>query len=426
MALKPLEVKTSNIATYAVTESRIAKNAVTTDKIVDGSVTETKLKAGAVTTAKIKDKAVTGAKIADATITQDKLVLPIVVPAPITRPIAPPVETAEIKDGTITRPKIAVAAVETDNIKDLNVTGGKLVSSAVTTPKIADGAVTPAKLSFSPATRPLVPPITKDEIDDGTIETPKIKDGAVTALKIATNAVETDKIKDEAVTNPKIAPQSIGPWKLTDNALSARLFKNFLGGNSFFHDDFFGAALLPVWTVAGGGNASTGWVGMCGNLDMSAPFGATETVNWNAKKNLNLDAVNPVFMVGLESVAPAVDDYITWRLTLLVDANNYVEFKAHDNAGVKPTWHARCVSGGVATDIDTTIPIEAGTGLDQHLRIEYTSTEVTFYINDVLVATIDTNIPTGCAEVQIELTNNHVTDDRFLTPDYVTIMGERP
>jgi hypothetical protein len=167
MALKPLEVKTSNIATYAVTESRIAKNAVTVDKIADGNVTETKLKDGAVTTNKIKDKSITGAKIADATIPQNKLILPIVVPSPITRPISPPVETAEIKDGAITRPKLAVAAVETDNIKDLNVTGVKLISSAVTTPKIADSAVTEAKLATDAVT------------------TPKIKDGSVTPEKLS-------------------------------------------------------------------------------------------------------------------------------------------------------------------------------------------------------------------------------------------------
>jgi len=174
MSLKPLEVKTSNIATYAVTESRIAKNAVTGDKIVDGAVTEAKLKANSVTTAKLKDKQVTGAKIADATITQDKLVLPIVVPSPITRPISPPVETAEIKDGAITRAKLSVAAVETDNIKDLNVTNGKLASSAVTTPKIADSAVTPSKLAID------------------AVETAKLKTGAVTPDKLSAIAPPTD------------------------------------------------------------------------------------------------------------------------------------------------------------------------------------------------------------------------------------------
>jgi hypothetical protein len=421
--IKPGEVTTPKIASYAVTESKLADNAVTVVKIKDGAVktakigdkqvTGDKIADRSISTTKIIDGAITGTKIADGTITREKISDGV-----LGRPLTPPVAMVEIADNAVSEAKLQNNSVTTDKIKDNAITGRKIAANTITQGNIAANAVGSSEIrDGSVGTR---------ELATDAVETVKVKNGAVTAPKIATDAVETDKIKDEAVTNPKIAPQSIGPWKLGDNALSARLVKNFLGGNSFFHDDFFGAALLPVWTVAGGGNASTGWVGMCGNLDISAPFGATETVNWNAKKNLNLDAVNPVFMVGLESVGAAVDDYITWRVTLLVDANNYVEFKAQDNAGVKPTWHARCVSGGVATDIDTTIPIEAGTGLDQHLRIEYTSTEVTFYINDVLVATIDTNIPTGCAEVQIELTNNHGTDDRYLTPDYVTLMGERP
>ncbi|MFH1228246.1 MAG: hypothetical protein V1701_10140 [Planctomycetota bacterium] len=228
--LKPNEVKTANIATYAITESRIAPSAVTTDKIADGNVTEKELKDGSVTTTKLKDKCVTNDKIADKTITQDKLVLPIIPPSPITRPISPAVTSAELADACVTRAKIAIAAVENDNIKNLNVTGEKLASSSVTTTKIADGAVTGDKLaetSIKPSklaavntptdgqaltyeqssgkfkyvtpsgggiTRPITPGITGNEITDQAVSETKIADLAVTSGKIADSCVKPSKL----------------------------------------------------------------------------------------------------------------------------------------------------------------------------------------------------------------------------------------
>jgi hypothetical protein len=239
MTLKPLEVKTANIATYAVTESRIAKNAVTIDKLADGAVTEVKLKDGAVGTSKLKDKSVTGAKIADATISQDKLILPIVVPSPITRPIAPPIETAEIKDGAIVRSKIAVNAVETDNIKDLNVTGGKLAPSAVTQAKIADGSVTPAKLSFVPVARPLVPPIVANEIATDAIETAKLKDGNVTTPKIADGSVIPAKA---SVGFGRYVPRSAAVWDLQS--------ANFTRDGNWHVDGMDLSSIVPVGAIA--------------------------------------------------------------------------------------------------------------------------------------------------------------------------------
>ncbi|MFH1230079.1 MAG: hypothetical protein V1709_01140 [Planctomycetota bacterium] len=253
--LKPLEVKTSHIATYAVTTSKIAKCAVTTDKIVDDAVTNAKLQDGAVTANKIKDKVITNDKIADKTITQDKLVLPITPPSAITRPISPQVESAEINDGAITRAKIAVNAVENDNIKDGQVTSGKLASSAVTTAKIADSAVTKIKLASnsvgyleiidgsveprhiravdSPAdgevpsynqaqerfewvapgggvSRPLTPPIATEEIADNAVTTPKIGELQVTSSKLQVESVTTEKIADGAVTIPKLGYKVVG------------------------------------------------------------------------------------------------------------------------------------------------------------------------------------------------------------------------
>ena len=204
MSIKPLEVKTGNIATYAVTTSKIARSAVTTDKIDNESITGAKLQESIITTGKIKDKAITNDKIADKTISQDKLVLPITPPSAITRPITPAVTNAELADGSVTRAKLAINAVESDNIKDLQVTGGKLASSAVTTPKIADGAVTPAKMSFTPASRPLTPPIATDEIANLSVTYDKIANYSVNDEKLSASAVTRDKIQDASINPPKV------------------------------------------------------------------------------------------------------------------------------------------------------------------------------------------------------------------------------
>ena len=201
--LKPNEVKTSNIATYAVTTSKIAKSAVTTDKIADGAVSSAKLQEDCVTTNKISDLAITNDKIANRTITQDKLVLPIVPPSPLIRPISPQVETDEIKDGAIVRAKIAVNAVESDNIKDLNVTSGKLASSAVTNAKIADNAITASKIASN----------------------------AIGSSEIAANAVGTSEIANGAVTAEKLAPGAGGGSRITFLPTRIQMTSLIVGGN---------------------------------------------------------------------------------------------------------------------------------------------------------------------------------------------------
>ncbi|MFA5795113.1 MAG: hypothetical protein WC980_08655 [Candidatus Brocadiia bacterium] len=219
--LKPNEVTTSKIATYAVTESKIAKDSVTNDKIKDGAVatskigekqvTGEKIADRAVTTAKIVDGAVTGSKIADGAVTRDKISDGV-----LGRPLTPPVATTEIADASVTEAKLQNNSVSTDKVKDGAITGakiaqntitqgdiaanavgtGELRDSAVTTPKILDGAVTPAKLSFTPGgvTRPLTPPIENAEIAGDAVTAEKIATGAVTNAKIADRAVDWVKI----------------------------------------------------------------------------------------------------------------------------------------------------------------------------------------------------------------------------------------
>jgi hypothetical protein len=155
--------------TPPISTAEIADAAVTTDKIADGAVTVAELATNAVETAKIANQAVTGDKIQDASITPVKLAF--AVPS---RPMTPPIETAEI----------------------------------------GDAQVTPVKLSFAVPTRPLVPPIAAAEIADLQITDSKIADGAVTGGKVADGAIGVTKLQGLSVTTDKLAPGAVTPEKV--------------------------------------------------------------------------------------------------------------------------------------------------------------------------------------------------------------------
>ena len=187
--IKPGEVTTPKIASYAVTESKLATNAVTTDKIRDGAVKTAKIGDKQVTGEKIADRsisngkiidgAITGIKIADGTITKDKISDGV-----LGRPLTPPVATVEIADSSVSEAKLQNNSVTKDKIKDGSITGAKIAQNTITqgdiaanaigTGEIQNGAVTPAKLSFSVPSRPLVPPIATAEIGDGQVTQAKL------------------------------------------------------------------------------------------------------------------------------------------------------------------------------------------------------------------------------------------------------------
>jgi hypothetical protein len=116
------------------------------------------------------------------------------------------INTAFIKDATITSAKIATLAV----------TSGKIDSLAVTNAKIADLAVTNAKIS------------------DLAVSNAKISDLAVTSAKIDNLAVTSAKIDSLAVTSAKIANLAVNDLKIADNSVT--LYSSFEGS----------VGLLPV------------------------------------------------------------------------------------------------------------------------------------------------------------------------------------
>ncbi|MFH0888103.1 MAG: hypothetical protein V1871_02720 [Planctomycetota bacterium] len=230
MSLKPLEVKTGNIASYAVTESKLAPNSVGVEKIKDGSVktdkigdkqvTVDKIADRSISTTKIIDSAITGIKIADGTITKDKISDGV-----LGRPLTPPVASVEIADNAVSETKIQNNAVTADKIKASAVTADKLATNSVTKVKLASNSVgyleiingsieprhiraidTPANGEvpsynqlqerfewIAPggggAVRPLVPPVATDEIGELQVTGSKLQGGAVTKTKLSYKVV---------------------------------------------------------------------------------------------------------------------------------------------------------------------------------------------------------------------------------------------
>jgi len=68
----------------------------------------------------------------------------------------------------------------------------------------------------------------------------------------------------------------------------------------------------------------------------------------------------------------------------------------YDRAASGDVWRCKTAAGGVRTTTATAVAIVAGTWY--RLRALITSTQVLFFVDDVLVATHITNIPTGSAQ----------------------------
>lgn len=434
-------ITTDKIGDTAVAERHIAIGAVTSQKIKDdtivsedikasavetsdiknAAVTEPKLADGAVTTYKLGYQSVSGSKIKPATITSDKMAVP-----QVARPLTPGVDTAEIQDAKVTAAKLAPDAVETSKIKDLNVTNAKIANDTITNAKIAanavkgaeigNGAVGTDKLATDAVEtvkikdanvthdKLAVDAVEADNIKDGEVTHPKlatdaveadnIKDGEVTRPKLATDAVEEDNIKDGEVTHPKLATDAVETDNILDaNVIEPKLEDDFLllylKGKQVFYDDFLGSVLGDAWTVSGDAG---GVVGIEDGTDSqihiatSGNINEAYRINWNDKRGISVANLPRFFTRIFE--APTNVKYL---IGLYENVDNYMAFRA--DTGVSNNWKAVCRTLGAETEVDTGIALSA---TKKNLEIKTVNVgEILFYIDEVLKATINTNIPTG-------------------------------
>ena len=156
------------------------------------------------------------------------------------------ISATQIADGSITTPKLADAAVTTAKIENGAVTEEKLdavkdlladetsLTMAETsnefTLSIKDGGVTRAKIADAA--------ISESKIDEYAVTSTKISPGAVIASKIAQGAVGTNALADGSVTEEKIANRSISYNKLSPDITEIILDFFDSNGNSLNDQDF--------------------------------------------------------------------------------------------------------------------------------------------------------------------------------------------
>jgi len=200
-------VKTTKLGLLSVTKDILASNSVSTDKIASGAITADKIGVGAISADSFGDGSISGVKITTGTIPLDRLdgnalagkqdsltagdnitIIGSTISATV---------TADVVDGSITNPKLAVNSVQKNNIAAGAVTSGKLSSitdtdgAAVDYTKLADNAV-----------------ITRTIADNAVIER-TIADDAVTTSKILNGNINSDKLATSSVTTGKIAPGAV-------------------------------------------------------------------------------------------------------------------------------------------------------------------------------------------------------------------------
>lgn len=152
----------------------------------------------------VKDNAIAAAQIADGSITTPKLA-------------DGAVTTAKIENGAVTEEKL-------DAVKDLLADETSLTMEETAnefTLSVKDGGISRNKIADAA--------ISESKIDEYAVNSTKIHPGAVISSKIAEGAVGTNAIADGAVTKAKIANESISLIKLDPNIRGIIL--TFLDGN---------------------------------------------------------------------------------------------------------------------------------------------------------------------------------------------------
>lgn len=73
------------------------------------------------------------------------------------------------------------------------------------------------------------------------------------------------------------------------------------------------------------------------------------------------------------------------------------------NRLISTNWITRTQKGGVNTDLISTIPVTAGTWYKLKIIVNPFNTAVSFYINNVFVVTVTTNVPNGLFIIIMEI-----------------------
>lgn len=138
--------------------------------------------------------------------------------------------------------------------------------------------------------------------------------------------------------------------------------------------------------------------------------------------------------VSVDTLSTSMNRYVCsvgYHATVVINQANAMYF-LYDEGGLStgstasPNWQCVCASGGTRTFVTTSVPVtDISSGAMQKLRIDDdgTGANVKFYINEVLVATITTNVPTSAVTLAntVRIVKNAGTTQRVLYVDYMTM-----
>ena len=236
---------------------------------------------------------------------------------------------------------------------------------------------------------------------------------AISFTQVSSNIINATKIQDTDVADTAPTDGDNLTFNVNNNRwepTAAFDRKN----NALFWDDFVGGSISNVWVTTISNNGTVGIIdGIGGQCRLTTGTTSSGYSQLETSKKIVQISVNPSieYRIKLSAITN-----ITTRVGLYVDDNNLIDFY-YDADGTGSTWYGRSITGGTATTTDTTVSADTNWHL---FEIKGTSSNVKFYIDDVLKATITTNLYTSLVKMYIKHTTKNTTNTNILC-DYINL-----
>ncbi len=225
---------------------------------------------------------------------------------------------------------------------------------------------------------------------DAAVTTTKIMDAAVTTAKLASEAVTTAKIADLNVTTTKLADAAVTTQKIAAGAVTPDKITRS-GGTEVFDD--FNFPTLIGWQAHNNYSIGAGDNGLV-TLGPATAGAERHGISNLTNKPFKLSGSNTLTVEMRVKLSGVVANLYYFGLMDADDlTGNGIIFAADGAAPIK----AKCMSGGSPTSVSTDLNWTVNT--TYNFKFVATASQVLFYVDDVLKATITTNIPTAAMGV---------------------------
>lgn len=184
-------------------------------------------------------------------------------------------------------------------------------------------------------------------------------------------------------------------------------------------DDFFGSNIDVKWVID--------TVGANSDVKIVDGVGGVVKLNSGANNNdygeLSLSTKNVDIACGMSikirlKISHVMNTMVEFGS--IVDANQRMDF-IYNETGSAGNWIARNTMAGVDTTTDTGVVGNT----DWHIfRVVTSSSDIKFYIDDILKATHTTNLPTNLMKMYIKQTSNSA-NARNIELDFIEILSDR-